>query len=276
VVRVVTDSTSYVSRSLRRELDITVVSLNVNFETESFREEDADSIAFYEKMSRSSTVPNSSPPTLFDFYDIFENIVADGNSVVGIFLSSEMSKTYSTALMAKNMILSNYPDAVIQIIDSRSNCMAMGFAVLVAARAAREGRSVDEVAERAQKVIRRLRFLFVPETLEYLEKGGRIGGAAALLGKILKIRPVLTIRDGKVSVHEKVITQSRAVQNIAEHFLKDAGKKGLGEVVVHHINCDAEGDRLARAIEDKLNVKVPLASIGPVIGLHVGPGTVGV
>lgn len=276
MVRVVTDSTSYISRSLRKELDIAVVSLNVNFETESFREEDADSIAFYKKMSRSRTVPTSSPPTPFDFYDIFENIVAGGYSVVGIFLSSEMSKTYSTALMAKNMILSNYPNAVIQIIDSRSNCMAMGFAVLAAARAAREGRPVDEVADRAQKVIRRLRFLFVPETLEYLEKGGRIGGAAALLGKILRIRPVLTIRNGKVTVHEKVITQARAVQNIADHLLKDAGKKGLGEVVVHHINCDAEGDRLARTLEDKLNVKVPVASIGPVIGLHVGPGTVGV
>lgn len=276
MVKIVTDSTSYIPHALRKELDISVISLNVSFGSESFREEGTDSSSFYERMSGSGMIPTSSPPALFDFYDLFESIVANGNQVVGIFLSSEMSQTYSTALMAKNMVLSNYPDAAVEIIDSRSNCMAMGFAVLAAARAAREGKPADQVAGRAREVIGRLRFLFVPETLEYLKKGGRIGGAAALLGQVLKIRPVLTIRDGKVEVQEKVLTQSRAIQSIAGHLFKDAGKKGLGEVVVHHINCNDEGDRLAGSIEKKLNVKVTVAPIGPVIGLHVGPGTVGV
>ncbi|MFZ5643860.1 MAG: DegV family protein [Bacillota bacterium] len=276
MVRVVTDSTSYVPRKLREELGILVVSLNVSFETEAFREEEIDNIKFYERMAQSEKLPTSSPPAPFDFYDVYESIVAKGDSVVGIFISSEMSKTYSAALMAKSMILSNYPDAVIEIIDSRYNCMAMGLGVVAAARAAREGKSAEEVIEAAHRVMKRMRFLFVPLTLDYLKKGGRIGGAAALLGQIFQIRPVLTIVDGKIAVHGKVRTQTKALQNIVDDLIKDAGKKGVGEVVVHHINCKAEGYNLAQSIEDRVSAKPFVVSIGPVIGLHVGPGTVGI
>jgi len=276
MVKIVTDSTAYIPREIRAELNISVISLNVNFESESFKEEDTDNVSFFNKMSKSERVPVSSPPSLFDFYDVFESIVAAGDSMLGIFISSEMSKTYSTALMAKKMVLTNYPEAVMEIIDSRLNCMAMGFAVLAAARAAKNGLNFDQVMERAHEVIKKNHFLFVPETLDYLKKGGRIGGAAALLGQLLQIRPVLTIIDGKIAVHGKVRTQAKAVENIVDHLYKDVRRKGLGEVVVHHINCEEEGSRLARLIEEKLTTNVSVASIGPVIGLHAGPGTIGV
>lgn len=275
-IKVVTDSTSYLPRHLRDELDISVVSLSVNFEHETYAEEQIDNDAFYRKMAQSPEIPTSSQPTPQDFYDVFERLVREGHAVVGVFISSDMSGTYSTALAAKDRILEMYPDARIEIVDSRSNCMELGFVVLAAARAAQAGEPMDEVLARARSVINKSRFLFVPDTLEYLKKGGRIGGAAALLGTILQIRPILTVIDGKTEVFGKVRTKARAVQKIISVFLEDIERRGLGEVVVHHINDEAKGRDLAALLQEKLKRAVPVYSIGPVIGLHVGPGSVGV
>lgn len=275
-IKVVTDSTSYLPRHLRDELDISVVSLSVNFEHETYAEEEIDNDAFYRKMARSPEIPTSSQPTPQEFYDVFERLVREGHAVVGIFISSDMSGTYSTALAAKDRILEMHPDARIEIIDSRSNCMELGFVVLAAARAAQAGEPMEEVLARARSMIRRTRFLFVPDTLEYLRKGGRIGGAAALLGTMLQIRPILTVIDGKTAVLEKVRTKARAVQKIVGVFLEDIERRGLGDVVVHHINDEAKGRDLAALLQEKLKRAVPVYSIGPVIGLHVGPGSVGV
>ncbi|MFZ5597541.1 MAG: DegV family protein [Bacillota bacterium] len=274
-VKVVTDSTSYIPPNLREEFDISVVSLSVSFGAESYREEEIDNSTFYKKMEEKG-IPVSSQPSPGDIYDIFNRLVQDGNDVVGIFISSDMSGTCNTARIAKKMINDMNPEAVIEIVDSRSNCMELGFAVLAAARAAKEGKPVDMVVDEANRIIKRSRFLFVPKTLEYLRKGGRIGGAAALLGSIIQIRPILTVVDGVTAILAKVRTWDRAVQTILDQLFEDIGKKGLGEIVVHHINSEADGKKMAMAIEKKLTVKVPVFPIGPVIGLHVGPGTVGV
>lgn len=275
-IKLVTDSTSYIPMELRDKYDISVVSLGVSFGLETYDEEDIDNETFYDKMAKHKELPTSSQPTPLRLYELFEQFVSVGDSVVGIFLSSDMSGTYSSALIAKCMIAEKYPDATIEIIDSRSNCMELGFAVLAAAKAAHEGEPFEQVVAEAKNVISKSRFLFVPQTLEYLRKGGRIGGAAAFLGSILQIKPILTVIDGKTAVFGKVRTTSRAIATIIDAFLKDVKEKGLGEVVVHHINCMAEGIKIAEMIEEHLNISVPVYSIGPVIGLHVGPGALGV
>lgn len=275
-LKIVTDSTSYIPEYLRKELDISVVSLGVNFSNESSKEEDIDNSVFYEKISKSDVLPTSSQPSPHDFYKVFEKHVQNNNSIVGIFISSDMSGTYSTAILAKKMIMEKYPDAAIEILDSRSNCMQMGFAVLAAAASAKFGNPIEQVVGAAKKIINCSRFLFVPDTLEYLKKGGRIGGAAALLGTILQIRPILTVVDGKTTVIEKVRTKTKAIQKIIDILCQDVQQKGLGEVVVHHINSEKEGIKLAQTIKEKLSINVPVYPIGPVIGLHVGPGAVGV
>jgi len=275
-IKIVTDSTSYLSHQLRAEYDISVISLGVTFDLETFQEEEIDNETFYQKMSKGKTIPTSSQPSPMDFYNTFEKLIIDKSSVVGIFISSDMSGTYSTALMAKKMIIDKYPDAVIEIIDSRSNCMELGFAVLAAARAAKAGASLKEVLGQALFVVSRSRFLFVPDTLEYLQKGGRIGGAAALLGSLFQIRPILTVIDGKTALLSKFRKKERAIQEATRIFLEDVRQKGLGEAIIHHINCKSEATKLAALVEEKLGINLPVCPIGPVIGLHVGPGTLGI
>ena len=119
-------------------------------------------------------------------------------------------------------------------------------------------------------------FLFIPENLEYLRKGGRIGGASALIGNLLKIIPILTVEDGKTTVLAKVRTKKKAVFIMLSRMLEDIEKYGLGEIIVHHINCIDEAKQLACTIKEKLKVNVNICDIGPVIGVHVGPGAIAV
>ena len=275
-IKIVTDSTSYIADEYIKKYDIKLVSLNVIINGVSSREVDIENEVFYEEIRNSKEIPKSSQPIPNEMLNTFREIVEDGDSIVGIFLSSKMSGTYSNANMIKDMILEDYPDAEIHILDSKTNCMQMGFAVIEAARTASEGKSINEVINAANHVINNSRFLFTPETLEYLKKGGRIGGAAALFGNVLQIKPILTVVNGETSVFKKVRTRKKAIEEIVKTVLEEIEAKGLGDIVVHHINCQEDGLKLAKALENKLGKKVEIQSIGPVIGVHVGPGSIGI
>ena len=275
-IKIVTDSTSYISDEYIKKYDIKLVSLNVIINGVSSREIDIENEVFYEEIRNSKEIPKSSQPIPEEMLNTFREIVEDGDSIVGIFLSSKMSGTYSSANMIKDMILEDYPDAEIHILDSKTNCMQMGFAVIEAARTASEGKSINEVINAANHVINNSRFLFTPETLEYLKKGGRIGGAAALFGNVLQIKPILTVVNGETSVFKKVRTRKKAIEEIVKTVLEEIESKGFGDIVVHHINCQEDGLKLAKALENKLGKKVEIQSIGPVIGVHVGPGSIGI
>lgn len=275
-IKIVTDSTSYIADEYIKKYDIKLVSLNVIINGVSSREIDIENEVFYEEIKNSKEIPKSSQPIPEEMLNTFREIVEDDDSIVGIFLSSKMSGTYSNANMIKDMILEDYPDAEIHILDSKTNCMQMGFAVIEAARTASEGKSINEVINAANHVINNSRFLFTPETLEYLKKGGRIGGAAALFGNVLQIKPILTVVNGETSVFKKVRTRKKAIEEIVKTVLEEIEAKGLGDIVVHHINCQEDGLKLAKALENKLGKKVDIQSIGPVIGVHVGPGSIGI
>ena len=193
-----------------------------------------------------------------------------------IFLSSEMSGTFINACKVKRKILEEYKDAKIHIIDSRSNSMQLGFAAIVAARAAKEGKSIEEVKEIAEENIKKSRFLFIPDNLVYLQKGGRIGGASALIGNILKIIPVLTVKNGKTAILKTVRTKTRAIKAMIDKMMQDHLNYKIKEIIVHHINCYDQAKELATKLGDKLKMEVGIVDIGPVIGLHVGPGAIGI
>ena len=274
-VTILTDSTSYLSEKIRKELNIKMVSLNLSFDNDSMREVDIDNNRFY-KMMATNGIPTSSQPSVGDIYKEMLDVVEQGDSLCCIFLSSEMSGTFSTGQMAKAMVLEKYEDALIEIVDSRSNCMQLGFAVVMAARAAKAGQTLEQVREAALENIKRSRFLFIPENLNYLKKGGRIGGASALIGNLFKIIPILTVENGKTTILMKVRTKKNAVLAMTDRMLQDISENGLGEIVVSHIDCLDEAKELTKVIKDKLNVNIDILDIGPVIGLHVGPGTIAV
>lgn len=278
-IKIVTDSTAYVEDSLLAQLDITVVSLSVNFDDESLKETLVTNEAFYQRMNNSVKFPTSSQPSPADFYQEFLRILQEGHSILGIFISTDFSGTFYSAVAAKKMIMENHPTLArktcIELLDSRTTAMQLGYGVLAAAKAARENCSMAEVMEQAKTTLTRSKLYFVPQVLDYLRKGGRIGNASALIGTLLQVKPILTVTAGKVAVFDKVRTFEKAVQRMLEQIVVDYGKYGVKEATVIHINNEAEARLKARELAECLGVPVTIGSIGPVVGLHVGPGTLG-
>ena len=276
-IRIIADSTCYLPKEYIDKYNVSIVSLNVLLNGKSYRETDLKNDWFYKEMSKSPSIPTSSQPSIDDFYKAIESQGKEGHDIVGIFLSSDMSGTFSTSNLVKEMILEKYPNANIVMLDSRSNCMQAGYAILEAAKAAADNKSLDEVVSIAKSVIENSKFIFVPDTLDYLKKGGRIGGAAALFGSLLQIKPILTVTDGKTTVLTKVRTKKKAIDKIIDTVMEQNLKSPIKGLIVHHINCESEGQELANKLQDKLGISnIKIQSIGPIIGLHVGPGSIGV
>lgn len=276
-IRIIADSTCYLPKEYIDKYNVSIVSLNVLLNGKSYRETDLENDWFYKEMSKSPSIPTSSQPSIDDFYKAIESQVKEGHDIVGIFLSSDMSGTFSTSNLVKEMILEKYPNANIVMLDSRSNCMQAGYTILEAAKAAADNKSLDEVVSIAKSVIENSKFIFVPDTLDYLKKGGRIGGAAALFGSLLQIKPILTVTDGKTTVLTKVRTKKKAIDKIIDTVMEQNLKSPIKGLIVHHINCESEGQELANKLQDKLGISnIKIQSIGPIIGLHVGPGSIGV
>ena len=276
-VKVFTDSTSYISKEMQEELDIEIIPLSVHFSDESFIETEVDYEYFYQKIERTGVIPTSSQPPPGQFFAAFKKALSRGDHVVGIFISSTMSGTWATARNVKKQLMAQYPEARMEIIDSHTNCMALGLQVVEAARVAKAGGNIDAVVKAAQYIHDRVHFYFVPETLEYLRKGGRIGTASALLGTLLNIRPILTVDMAKGMTHllEKARGTSNAVKRMLRLMEEDHKKYGLKEIMVHHINAPERACQLRQTLIDRYALPVSILSIGPVIGLHTGLGTIG-
>lgn len=275
-IKILTDSTVDMPKQLIEEYDISVVSLNVVHKGVSRRVVEITNEEFYEQLATTDELPTTSQPIMEEELKLFTDIVSNGDSVLAIFLSSELSGTFSSSHLIRDMALEQYPDAQIELFDSKSTSMQMGYMVLEAAKAARDGKSMDEVLAVVKNVQENSRFVFTPDTLDYLKKGGRIGGASALFGALLQIKPILTVVDGKVSVVTKVRTKKKAIAAIYDQLVVDLEGRELGGITVHHINCEDEGQKLADYIKEHLGVEPMIQSISPVVGMHVGPGSIGI
>lgn len=276
-VKVISDSTSYLPKAVRDELDIGIAPVRVLLDGVEYPDDAEDCEPFFRALEASSAMPTTSQPTVGELATLMEERVAAGHDVAGVFISDRLSGTYGAARLARDMVLEKHPDAGIELVDSESNSTELGLAVLAAARAAAEGLDLGQAVAAARAMVERSRLLFVPSTLEYLRRGGRIGGAMALVGSILRIRPILTAADGVTTVFARVRTMERAVATILAQLGTDMRTKGgLTHVSALHIHAPVSAQVLADRVAGVVGGPVPVLAIGPAIGAHVGPGAIGV
>ena len=273
MINILTDSAASLPDELAASENVEVVSLYINEDGKELPDTMGATAAFYDRLpSLIDHLPTSSQPSQHVFEDIFNRAAQAGNEVLGVFLSSKLSGTFEGALRAARAVKAHHINFHAVLVDSASAGYDQAYAVLEAARASRAGKTLDQCARAACDAIVRSRFLFAPESLTYLQKGGRIGGAKALVGNLIKLAPVLTVRDGSPIDVAKVRTQKKVLAAMLERFKEDVEHNGLAEVVIHYIGKPDKARVWAHdMVEPYLGHAVAVQPVSPVVGLHVGP-----
>ncbi len=273
-IAIITDSTATMPDELIAQYNIEVAPQVLIWGEESLRDGvDITPVEFYNRLVRSDVIPTTSQATVGAFKELFEPHVQAGDQVLAILLSDKLSGTIQSAEQAKAM----FPGATIEIVNSNTIAMSLGFQVLIAARAAAEGKPFEEVVALARRARDHTGVIFVVDTLDYLHRGGRIGGASRLLGSALNIKPLLEVADGRVEPVERVRTKAKAKKRLLQ--LVEERVKGRSPVRLAALHIAAEEE--ARALLDEAAgccdpQETYLTTVSPVIGVHVGPGTVGI
>jgi len=275
-VKVVGDSTGNVPKSDVRALDMAIVQMSVTYGGVTRDEDDVDGPDLYRHMRETGEFPTTSQPTVASLVAAFESALAEGRDALGVFVSERMSGTIETARMARDQVLGRFPQGRIAIVDTGSNSMEEGFPAIAAARAAAEGGSLEACVAAAERSIARTRWLFTPAALDHLRMGGRIGSATAFIGTLLQLKPVLTVADGATAPVKQVRTQRRALETVADLVAADLAAFGFEDGVVHHIDAPDIATRLAGLVEERSGHRLRLHPLSAVVGVHVGPGSVGV
>lgn len=271
-VAVVTDSTAYIPKELLQAHQITVAPQMLIWDGETFEDGvDIQPAEFYTRLQKAAVMPTSSQVSLGTFKQIFSALGEKGYDVLAVLISSKLSGTIDSARQAQSML----PDVSIEIIDSYSASMALGYQVLAAARAAQEGASLRECAEIAEQASQRTGLILSVDTLEFLHRGGRIGGAQRFLGTALNIKPLLEICDGRLEPLERVRTRKKVLGRMIE--LVEERVDGRTPVRLACVHANAWGEArevLDQAAQQLHATETILTDVSPVIGTHVGPGTV--
>lgn len=274
-IAVVTDSTAYIPRDLREKYPITVVPQVVIWENETF--EDDVTITpeqFYTRLRTAKVMPSTSQVSVVNMHKAFSSLVEQGYEVLGMFVSAKLSGTFQSAVLGREELASGKDK--VELIDTETTAMGMGFQVLAVARAAMDGASMEDCKALAAKSRDHTGVYLTVDTLEFLHRGGRIGGAQRFLGTALNLKPILMVDGGRVEPVERVRTRSKALDRVVELVAeKCAGKPPVRIATLH---ADAEVD--AKALLDKIvplvnPVEQVFAAVSPAVGANAGPGTVG-
>ncbi len=274
-VAIVTDSTAYLPDDLISAYNITVVPLVLIWGDETFLDNvDIGPAEFYERLSHTKVMPSTSQATIKAFADVFEKLHSEGYEILTLVLSSGLSGTLDSAIQAKAMV----PDATIELVDSELTSIPLAFMALSAARAAKRGASLAECKKIAEAIRDHSEVFFAVDTLEFLHRGGRIGGATRFLGTALNLKPILYLEGGKIEALERVRTSKKAHQRLIDLMEERLdGKSPVNMVGVVSAAAETAANALLSEVKAKFSPnEVMLANLSPVIGTHTGPGTVGI
>ena len=272
-VQVVTDSGADIPEQLATDLGIVVIPLTVSFGNESYKDGiELSADQFYQRLLHEDMMPTTSQPSVGSFVEAYKNIRASSNQILSIHLSSKLSGTLNSATQAGSM--ENLGESI-RFIDSMQASMGLGFSVIAAAEAAKGGASLDQAASVAKSVLDRTRIFILFDTLEYLEKGGRIGRASALFGSVLQIKPILTLEDGVIETKLKIRTFQKGVQRL-QQLTEECGN--LDKAAILYTTDPTAARNLAGRLNNRFaeDTSPLIIRISPAVGAHGGPGVIGV
>lgn len=276
---VVTDSTSNLAPGLDEEYGVDVIPLNIHWGDDTFLDGvtlKADT--FYRWLRERKDFPKTSQPSAGAFIEFFEEVAErkQVDMILGIFVSAELSGTLASALQAKAHLATKCPDLHIELVDSRSVSMGLGVQVLVAARALKAGKTLEETLGLVKQCRDSTNVIFAVDTLEYLHRGGRIGGAARLLGSVLNLKPVLTIMDGRIEPLEKVRSRKKSLRRVVEIIVERWTGRQPTEVAIIQAEAGDDLPWFTELVESQMPCeKFCTRILTPVVGTHGGPGTIG-
>ena len=267
-VKIVTDSVSDLPSQVVKELGITVIPIVLRWGEQLYRDGiDLTSQQFYERLKRSKIPPATSVPSPVTFAEAYDRLAEETDEVLAIIVTAKLSGTYNVALQSVGLMKRK---CRVEVIDSKCATMAEGFIVMKAAKAAQAGASLDEVIDIARKTIPRVDFLATFDTLEYLKRGGRIGKAQAFLGSMLKINPLITLRDGVVEPAGRTRSRARAIDRLYEFAMSYSH---IEEMAIEEATTPDEAEKLAKRLSAKFpKERIYRSKPSPVIGAHTGPG----
>ncbi len=273
-VAIVVDSTAYIPQALVEQYNLHVIPLLVNWSGESLRDNvDITPDAFYKRLEGAKEMPSTSQPSAGEFFDLYSKVAEEAESIVSLHISSELSGTVASAHAAAKL-MEGFP---IEIVDSKSTSMGLGYMALAAARAIENGATAAEAAEMARAMVPNVRVVFMVDTLEFLHRGGRIGGASRLFGSMLSIKPLLELQDGRIEALEKVRTKKKAIKRLLEIANEACAGKSKVYAAVANASAPVDAQSVADEVQKILNPEeLYIVDLSPVIGTHTGPGVVGI
>ncbi|KPK11219.1 MAG: hypothetical protein AMJ56_06555 [Anaerolineae bacterium SG8_19] len=272
-VAVATDSTANIPDEFVEDLNIHVIPQCLNWEGETFLDGiDITPSEFYQRLGQAKELPTTSQPSAGEFHEFFGKLAEENQAIIGVFISEYLSGTIDSALTAADMM----PDFPIEIIDSQSASMGLGFMAMAVARALKEGSTYKDAAQLARELIPFTHAIFVVDTLEYLHRGGRIGGAQRLLGSLLSMKPLLHLEEGRIEPLARIRTKRKAVEKLLDVVAADTEGKGNLHASVIHAAAPEDAERFKQQVIERLDpVELIITELSPVVGTHTGPGLVG-